>query len=158
MLPSAETQKLCELVKKLVTNWAEEERALGKNCFYWNIMSNPSMKKIAEQVPTTIDDLKAMSILGENIVKEYGDRIVKIVLNFVASNKLDSYLSRRPAKRAKVTEEAPKPATTQTAVQITDDSEDEFDKLDLSGVNINVGKPMIPVSSGTGDGQKSKFF
>jgi ribonuclease D len=76
-----------QVIKKLVTNWAEEERMMGKSVFYWNILSNDAMKSIASQTPTSIEELKAIGSLGENIVKEYGDRIVivKVVHTFVES-------------------------------------------------------------------------
>ena len=148
VLPQADCQKLVDLIKKLVTNWAEEERAMGKNVFYWNIMSNANMKKIAEHVPTSMEDLKGMGILGENIVKEYGERIVKVVQTFVANNDLQSYLNRRPAKRAKTSVEETKPPAS-SHVQVLADSGDEFDMgIDLSCVNIDLSV----------DQQKSKFF
>lgn len=138
LLPLPECQKLADLMKKMVTNWAEEERAMGKKVFYWHIMNNVAMRTIAEKVPTTIEELRAMGKLGENIIKEYGERIVKIVNNFVSSNGLESHLGRRPVKRAKtlVSENAVSPGGE---VLIHDDSsDDQFADLDLSQVNIDL--------------------
>ena len=152
LLPQSDTQKLLDLVKKLVTNWTEEERALGNNVFYWNIMSNSAMKSIAEQVPMTIEDLTGTVALGENIIKEYGERIVKVVRNFVASNDLESYLSRRPAKRAKIAEPKNLPPLEKNRIQIQDDddSEDEFDTgIDFSAIDCELDKTVQ---------NKSKFF
>lgn len=139
LLPHSETQKLQELMKKLVTNWAEEERALGNNVFYWNIMANSAMKSIAEQAPMTIEELKTTVALGENIIKEYGERIVKVVRNFVTSNNLESHLSRRPAKRAKTDESEKPPARGKVRVRVEDESDDDFDVPDLSGIELNIG-------------------
>lgn len=102
LLPSKATQELVQVIKKLVTNWAEEERLMGKSVFYWNILSNEAMKSIASQAPTTLGDLKGIGSLGENIVKVYGDRIVKVVKTFVETNDLIQYVNERPSKRAKM--------------------------------------------------------
>ena len=143
VLPHDHCQKLLGVVKKLVTNWAEEERLLGKNVFYWNIMSNVAMRTIAEQAPTTLEDIKAMGILGENVIKEYGERLVKAVATYVTAQGLQEYLARRPAKRAKTTNETiAVPAKTQPCIVMdTDDSEEDefgFGAIDLSAVDIDV--------------------
>jgi superfamily II DNA helicase RecQ len=102
VLPADMTLKLVNTFKTLVRNWSAEEQLLGNNVFHWNIMSNDAMKSLAAGVPTTIEELKELGILGENIIKEYGEKIVKIVGKFIESNSLQSYIKdRRPSKRPK---------------------------------------------------------
>lgn len=141
VLPKEQTKELAELVKKITTNWAEEKRALGVHTFYWNIIPNNAMRAISEQVPTTIEELKEMGILGENIIKEYGDKVVKVVANFVKTKGLEIYLSRRPSKRAKTTESTS--IVTKATPQPVEDENDEdpFDnQVDFSLVDIDFGE------------------
>jgi superfamily II DNA helicase RecQ len=84
--PAAKTKELVEVFKKLVSNWADEERLLGNEVFYWNILNGEAMKAIAAGAPITLDELKGLGVLGENIIKEYGERIVKVVAHFVNTN------------------------------------------------------------------------
>lgn len=98
-LPERDCQKLADLVKKLATNWAEEERALGKQVFYGNVMSHASMQAIVEQVPTTVEELKAIPTLSENTIQEYGERLVKVVQRFVTTNGLEGYLLEGSTKQ-----------------------------------------------------------
>jgi bloom syndrome protein len=135
ILPHEATQELISRIKTLATNWAEEERMYGKNMFYWNILSNEAMKSIAAQAPMTVEDLKAIGVLGENIIKEYGERIVKIVSSYVAQEGLEEYVARRPSKRAKVVAGS---SSDPTVVEVLDDfGEDEFGAdIDFSAIEI----------------------
>lgn len=57
-----------------------------------------------------------MGVLGENIIKHYGDRLVRTINSFVSKHNLHSYTEQRPLKRMKVA---------------NDDDDDEFgDDLD----------------------------
>lgn len=133
VIPPDMSQKLVENMKKFVTNWADEERFNGNNIFYWHIMSNSAMKMIATLVPTTLEELK--EILAEKIVKQYGERIIKLVTAFVSQNGLEGYIRQRPAKRAK---------TSPTILNVDDESEDEFDVgIDLSSVDVDIGNHHI---------------
>ncbi|KAL7568679.1 hypothetical protein ACA910_021677 [Epithemia clementina (nom. ined.)] len=149
VLPQQDTQDLAAMIKKLVMNWAEEERMMGKSVFYWNILSNDAMKSIASQTPTTIEDLKAIGSLGENIVKEYGERIVRVVKTFVESHGLQEYLNR-PAKRAKTGISHLKISNPNVKV----DKEDDPDEYD-AGIDFEVIE--IP-DSGRSAAENSKFF
>ena len=153
-LPMERTQELAERIKKMVSNWAEEERMYGKNVYYWNIVSNDAMKAIAVQAPTTLDQLKAIGVLGENVVKEYGEKFVKIVTTFVEQRKLEKYISRRP-KRKKIDS-----ATNSLAPSMptdTDASKDVDDEvttdIDFSAVEIPGEKPLKKKK-----GTKSPYF
>lgn len=104
VLPAEKVRELVGIIKKLATNWAEEERMLGKKVFYWHILTVDSMHTVASQVPTTMGQLRNLNILGENILKEYGDRIIKMVHHFVVANNLEEVVRehwqrRRPMKR-----------------------------------------------------------
>ena len=150
VLPQDATQDLAALIKKLVTNWAEEERMMGKSVFYWNILSNDAMKSIAAQTPTTIEELKAIGSLGENIVKEYGERLVRVVKTFVESKGLQDYL-RRPAKRARTCDPVSKRTKPILRIDKAEDPDDEFE------TDIDFGVIEIP-DSAQSVGDSSKFF
>jgi hypothetical protein len=68
----------------------------------WNIMSNSAMTQLAAQVPTSMEELSDLGILGENVVNDYGERLVRNISSFVQQNNLEKYLERRAAKRPKV--------------------------------------------------------
>jgi bloom syndrome protein len=102
VLPPDKTQELVNRFRSLVSNWADEEQSMGNNVFHWNIMSSDAMKALAAGAPTTLDELNELGILGENIIKTYGERIVKIVSHFIEQNALHAYVKdRRPSKRSK---------------------------------------------------------
>jgi superfamily II DNA helicase RecQ len=154
LLPSKETRELEHRIKTLVINWAEEERMIGKSTYYWNIISNAAMKSIAWQVPTTIDDLKDVDGLGENVLNEYGARIVRVVAAYVAEKKLTIDTSkRRPAKKqnrdcsssSQSDHDITKPlsSSSSTVVDIVevidhdDDIQDEFDNgIDFASIDV----------------------
>lgn len=70
----------------------------GKNIFYWNILKNDAMKTISSQVPMTIEELQVLGLLGENTIKEYGERIVKVVSSNVAQANLEEYGAASPPR------------------------------------------------------------
>lgn len=104
VLPKDMAQELLLKIRQVLMTFAETERIIsGKDVFYWHILSNEAMKQVASQSPMTIEELRAMGIVGENIVKEYGERLVRTVRGFVELNNLTDYISRiRPTKRLKV--------------------------------------------------------
>ena len=65
-------------------------------------MSNSAMTQLAAQVPTSMEELSDLGILGENVVNDYGERLVRNISSFVQQNNLEKYLERRAAKRPKV--------------------------------------------------------
>lgn len=137
VLPQAKTNELVGVIRKLAKNWAEEERMMGKEIFYWNILSNDAMKSVAAQVPMTMAELTAIGTLGENIVKEYGERLVKVVKTFVESNSLDEYVKDRPiSKRAKTSDSA---SRTTSPIEV----DDEFDAdIDFGLIDVPDGKTL----------------
>lgn len=154
ILPHEATQVLISRIKTLATNWAEEERMYGKNMFYWNILSNDAMKSIAAQAPTTIEDLEGIGVLGENIIKEYGERIVKIVASYVAQEGLEEYVALRPAKRAKTgIGSSSGPAVVEV---VDDDGDDEFGTdIDFSAIDLPDAKPAAKSKKPT---KVSRYF
>ena len=156
--PVDHTMELTERIKTLAKNWSEEERMCGKNIYYWNILSNNTMKAIASRLPLTIDELKEVGGLGENIIKEYGDRIMKIVASYITQNGLQDSIGSRAAKRHKVQPESDSAnhllcasnSLTSNGVDIFD-QDDEFDAgIDYSAIDL----PGI----GTATGSKSPYF
>jgi bloom syndrome protein len=131
VLPQKSTNELVEVIKKLVGNWAEEERLMGKQVHYWNILSNEAMKNIANNVPMTIDELQSVGSLGENIVNEYGERLVRVVQTFIDTKGLGEYVARRPKKRAKSS------GKSVASKAINMDEADEFDDgIDFASIDI----------------------
>jgi bloom syndrome protein len=137
ILPFDATQGLISRIKTLATNWAEEERMCGKNMFYWNILSNDVMKTIAAEVPMTLSALTAIGCLGENILKVYGERIVKIVSAYVTQEGLEGYIrdnamAQPPNKKSRTESHF---TDTSNVVDLLDDNDDEFDNdIDFSKI------------------------
>eukprot|EP00549_Striatella_unipunctata_P001171 CAMPEP_0118677586 /NCGR_PEP_ID=MMETSP0800-20121206/2713_1 /TAXON_ID=210618 ORGANISM="Striatella unipunctata, Strain CCMP2910" /NCGR_SAMPLE_ID=MMETSP0800 /ASSEMBLY_ACC=CAM_ASM_000638 /LENGTH=539 /DNA_ID=CAMNT_0006573283 /DNA_START=376 /DNA_END=1995 /DNA_ORIENTATION=- len=114
VLPKKYTEELMNRIKRLVSMWADEEQMNGNKVFYWNIMSNSAMMTFASQVPTSMEELTELGILGENVVKEYGERLVKSINSFIQMENLQQYIDRRSPKRlreALSVFEAPAPST-----------------------------------------------
>jgi hypothetical protein len=104
----------------------------------WNIMSTDDIKIIADHVPTTVEELTALGVLGENKVAEYGDRIIDAVCRFVASKNLQEFVDqRRPLKRPKTADSASSDSKP-SAIVIEIDDDDEFDvpEIDFSAISI----------------------
>merc|ERR1712194_849823 len=87
------TKKIADLLKMLVRRCADEEQMMGNNVHYWNILTGEDVKTIASNAPTTIDDLRALGILGEKKLEEYGARIVKPIKTFVDKEGFEFKLS-----------------------------------------------------------------
>jgi len=155
VLPPEWTSKLIETTKKLCSTWAEEERLYGKELFYWQILSNAAIKRIAMQTPLDIDDLQAMGIIGENIIKAYGDRIVKMVSAFIQAHNLEEYITKaRPNKRLKVD-------TNPRQSLGGGDEVDEFDTgIDFSAIEIpdSIPNRMNQRVAATKDEHTSSYF
>ena len=97
----------------------------------WHIMSNKVMKTVASQCPTTLDELKAVDGLGQKKFEEYGERLVKNILNFVETENLQDLLSKkkgsRPTKVRRVaSDDTHGRGATSTSVKHSDDVDDEF--------------------------------
>jgi ribonuclease D len=123
-------------------------------------MTGKAMSTVASQAPTTLEDLNAVGVLGENVVKEYGERLVKNIKAFVELENLQKYIDRRPPKRPRRDEStelhsatAKKPVASKAppgSVVIDVDDEDEFDV----GIDFNA----IEIPNTNDSAKKSHYF
>ena len=134
-------------------------------------MSNDAMATLAAQVPTSMEDLSCVAGLGENVVKEYGERLVKNIKAFVEQENLQKYIDRRPAKKPRTTESSSSASATSGKKQsstnrtnVKSDSEpnavididDEFDVgIDFGAIEIPSSKAS---SSKKNQPKKSSYF
>ena len=152
---------LMQRIKKLVTNWAEEEQMNGNKVFYWNIMSNGAMNTIASKVPLSLDELNDLGVLGENVVKEYGERLVKNINSFVEQNDLKKYMVNRVAKRPKTAESVPDNNTTkqqQKDVPSTADIDEYECDIDFAAIPLPSSPPVRSKLSMSRSKLKSSYF
>lgn len=123
-------------------------------------MNGATMTAVASQVPTTVEELHSISGLGENVIKEYGERLVKNIKAFVELEGLQEYLDKRPKKRPRTDPPAGKVKSTSAntkkraapnaaSIIDVDADDDEFD------VGIDFSAIDIPNSSSSG---KSPYF
>ena len=110
-------------------------------------MNTDQIKTVAATVPRSVDELKSLGTLGDQVVRDYGERLVKVINAFVESNELEDYVNERPSKLAKTTDGAKKPL-----IVIDDDDEDGTDAVDLT--HLPDSKP----STSKGEDKKSRFF
>jgi ATP-dependent DNA helicase, RecQ family len=148
ILPQNHTEALVKRIKKLVSMWADEEVMNGNKVFYWNIMNNKAMGTIASQVPLTIEELNDLGVIGENVVKEYGDRLIKNLNAFIEQNSLQKYTMNKRRKIEVEPEPAPVPHPNAASHIMLDD--DEFGGIDFSSIEI----PDGPINSKA----KSSYF
>jgi hypothetical protein len=99
-------------------------------------MKPESIKKIAWTVPTTNEELTALGVLGENIIKEYGERLLRAINNFVEKENLSELVAQKPpSKKVKVANVAklnaiPKP-------NVPNESFDEFETdVDFGAIDM----------------------
>ena len=144
ILPRNYTELLVKRIKKLVSMWADEEIMNGNKVFYWNIMNNKAMGTIASQVPQSIEELNDLGVLGENVVKEYGDRLIKNLKAYMEQNDLKKYLKNKESKRHKVDESSKAQAVAKkpspSIMKMDDDDDDFFDMdIDFSAIDLPAG-------------------
>ena len=100
-------------------------------------MSNVKMANVASECPTTMEEL-ADCELPQNVVKQYGERLLKSINSFIEQTKLQKYIENRPKKKQKtaVSQESNK-ETKPILIDVPDESdEDEFadDQIDFSAI------------------------
>ena len=114
-------------------------------------MSSEVIKTIASSVPTSIEELGALGVLGEQKLQEYGSRLVRQINKFVEDEGLDGYIKKRP-KRAKLSQSSNstskgrkgKPIETKPkpkeVIMLDDDDDDEFGcDIDFSAIEEPIG-------------------
>lgn len=127
------------------------------------------MNIISTQVPTSIEELSELGILGENVVKEYGERLIKNINAFVDKAKLQKYIDKHRAsaktkKRPRVTGSSKSPQKASTAPIVVDMTDDEFDNgIDFSAIELPSSSttPTPTALSQTNSGKahkKSAYF
>mmetsp|Transcript_16862 Transcript_16862/g.31928 ORF Transcript_16862/g.31928 Transcript_16862/m.31928 type:complete len:1280 (-) Transcript_16862:2376-6215(-) len=136
ILPQNYTDALVKRIKKLVSMWADEEVMNGNKVFYWNIMNNKAMGTIASHVPLTIEELTDLGVIGENVVKEYGDRLIKNLNAFIEQNNLQKYTMNKRRKVEIASDPTPEPPQNASHIMLDDD---EFDGIDFSTIDIPEG-------------------
>lgn len=121
------------------------------------------MKSVAAQVPTSLEELAAIGVLGENLIKVYGERLIENIQNFVQTEGLEELLQNsRPAKRTKTasTEGAvavPAAGKSSKVVEIVSD-DDEFDSgIDFSAIELSESKPPSTTTTTLSNGG-SRYF
>ncbi len=106
-------------------------------------MSNENMSHLAREVPTTMDELAACEI-PQNVQKQYGERLLKVITAFVEQEKLQKYIDARPKKKQKVVAKTANnnKGGNQIVIDVPDD---EFaDGIDYSQVQIPLSQPNPP--------------
>lgn len=125
VLPRNHTETLRARIKKLVTNFAEEEMMNGKKVFYWHIMKQEAMNEISAKVPMSTDELNDLGVIGENVAAEYGERLIRMIRSFIEQNNLQKYTDAKPKSKRRKTDQ-------QSSNEIVDD----FAGLDVDFFNI----------------------
>ena len=96
-------------------------------------MGNEKMGDVANNAPTSMGELSDCN-LPQNIIKQYGERLVKNISTYVSQQSLEKYIENRPKKKQK-TEVDSKPGSNQPIVIDVPDSDNEFDDdIDFSAV------------------------
>jgi bloom syndrome protein len=140
ILSQVHTEALKKRLTKLVEMWAEEEQMNGNNVFYWHIMSNKAISSLSNQVPTTTGELASLGVLGENIIKEYGDRLLKNINAFLEQEKLKGEIEAqgRPIhKKGKWQAQQPQQQSQAPKKHNNDFPDDEYDcGIDFSAIDV----------------------
>jgi len=132
-------------------------------------MNKDETNTISTQVPTSMEELSSLGILGENIEKEYGERLIKSIRSFVELENLQKYIDINAPKRIKMAQQATRatpakrpldsptapPAKAPAVIDVTDD---EFDVgIDFSTIDIPAVK-VAPTRPRAGGPQSSSYF
>ena len=121
-------------------------------------MNNAAMTTIATQVPTSMEELSDLRILGENVINDYGERLVRNISSFVQQEKLEKYLERRAAKRPKVgggtsSAAAASSSTAGTAAKATKgvgkENEDFDAGIDFTAIDLPTGNAGAANAAGS---------
>ena len=103
----------------------------------WNILTGEDIKTIASNAPTTVNDLKALGILGEKKLEEYGARIVKPITRYVEKEGLEGQLGNRHQVKSSRANKTTDAALSDEIIEIADDDEDEFeDGIDYGAIDL----------------------
>lgn len=125
-LPSDHSAMIVKQIKQLTSSWASEEQLMGNKtfckyspadiiCFVfsdiltcrlfrfytidWHILNDATIKSIAAYAPTTKEELASLGLMGEEKIKVYGDRLIRLINHFIDIHGLSDYVGNRPGKR-----------------------------------------------------------
>ena len=118
------------------------------------------MQVIASMVPTTLNELSELGVLGENVMKEYGERLIKNITSFVSQNELQEYIDKRRVKRLKTlvadtSHDSTKETTSPSIIQ--DDDDFEAPDIDFNSI-VMPPCTTTPEKSKGGNDTKSSYF
>jgi ribonuclease D len=103
-------------------------------------MSNKAISSLSNQVPTTTGELASLGVLGENIIKEYGDRLLKNINAFLEQEKLKGEIEAqgRPIhKKGKWQAQQPQQQSQAPKKHNNDFPDDEYDcGIDFSAIDV----------------------
>jgi len=147
VLPKQYTETLVARITKLVKMWADEEQMNGNKVFYWNIMNGATISELASYAPVSIEELSDLANLGENILKEYGERIVKNIKSYVQQENLQSYVDKaRASTRKRKIEKTEEKSLNESSNRVNDGASkrnnNKRQKQNVTTSNGNGGRDM----------------
>lgn len=96
-------------------------------------------------------ELSGLGVLGENVVNEYGERLVKNINAFIATEGLQQYIDKRPPKRIKPSDIKDKrpddsaattcnAATASMPFNVVDDFDEFVTGIDFGAISLPTGQ------------------
>ena len=102
----------------------------------WHILSGGEVKAIASHAPMTVDELKAIGILSEKKLEEYGARIVKPIKMYVKKEGLEEQVARKLPATKSLNGKVSRTDANQI-IEIVDDDDDEFaNGIDYDAIDL----------------------
>ena len=89
-------------------------------------MPPEKIKEVAAHVPTTVEELSALEILGEGKVEKYGARLIMQINTFIESRDLQQHVNQRPKKRPKYANDRPKSQTVTKESKVSSEGKSKY--------------------------------
>lgn len=130
-------------------------------------MSNQAMSALAAQVPTSIPELSDLGKLGETVIQDYGERLVKNITAYIKQENLEKYVERRrAAKRPRKGKENDRPGQVNDEGNEFDAAGIDFAAIDLPDEVSNAAPAAAAAAAPAatkpgkkgGNGTKSSYF
>ena len=130
-------------------------------------MSTQKMSVVANQAPTTLDEL-ADCELPQNVQKQYGERLIKNVNAYIEQENLQQYVENRPKKKQQKTAIVD-PERKPILIDVPDSNDEFEDDIDYAAIEIpstgsaaQMSNPYSnqknPVKETTAKPKKSSYF
>lgn len=130
-------------------------------------MSTQKMSVVANQAPTTLDEL-ADCELPQNVQKQYGERLIKNVNAYIEQENLQQYVENRPKKKQQKTAIVD-PERKPILIDVPDSNDEFEDDIDYAAIEIpstgsaaQMSNPYsnqkIPVKESMAKPKKSSYF